>query len=90
MVNSNKNYVNTERAHYMCPNMHFWILAQIKSNYDKVQVMHSVKALQKSASVFAKSDRGRKRYEKAVLSIAGTLGYNSDDRNRSGLVAAGL
>ena len=48
MVNSNKNYVNTERAHYMCPNMHFGILAQIKSNYDKVQVMQSVKALQKA------------------------------------------
>lgn len=29
-MKSVKNYVFTERAHYMCPNMHFGIMAKIE------------------------------------------------------------
>ncbi len=33
-MKSDRNYVYTERAHFMCPNMHFGIMAKIEINYD--------------------------------------------------------
>lgn len=63
-----KNYVYTERAHFMCPNMHFGIMAQIKSRYDEKQVRQSVEILQKShpflQSIIAEeADTGRFYYQ---------------------------
>ncbi len=43
-----KNYVYTERAHLMCPNMHFGIMAKIESNYDEGKLRQSIDALQKA------------------------------------------
>ena len=37
-MKSVKNYVYTERAHFMCPNMHFGIMAKIENNYDEGQL----------------------------------------------------
>lgn len=34
----NRQYVMSERAHFMCPNMHFGILMEIEKEYDKVAV----------------------------------------------------
>ena len=31
-------YVMSERAHFMCPNMHFGILIELGKNYDKAAV----------------------------------------------------
>ncbi|MDE5931964.1 MAG: hypothetical protein K2H40_05705, partial [Lachnospiraceae bacterium] len=47
-MNSNRNYMRTERAHFMCPNMHFGILAQIKSDHDAIRLKQSLHALQKA------------------------------------------
>lgn len=33
-----RQYLLTERAHFMCPNMHFGILMEIEKEYDKVKV----------------------------------------------------
>lgn len=34
----NKQYILSERAHFMCPNMHFGMLMEIEKEYDKAQV----------------------------------------------------
>lgn len=33
-----RQYLMTERAHFMCPNMHFGMIAEIRKNYEKVKV----------------------------------------------------
>ena len=33
-----RQYLITERAHFMCPNMHFGILMEIEKEYDKAHV----------------------------------------------------
>ena len=33
-----RNYLVTERAHFMCPNMHFGILTELEKEYDKESV----------------------------------------------------
>lgn len=47
-MKSVKNYIYTERAHLMCPNMHFGIMTKIKSNYEEEQVRQSINVLQKA------------------------------------------
>ena len=47
-MKSVKNYVYTERAHFMCPNMHFGIMEKIESNYNERQLRQSVDTLQKA------------------------------------------
>lgn len=47
-MKSVKNYIYTERAHLMCPNMHFGIMTKIKSNYEEEQVRKSINVLQKA------------------------------------------
>ena len=47
-MKSVKNYVYTERAHFMCPNMHFGIMAKIESNYDEGRLKQSIDTLQKA------------------------------------------
>ena len=38
-------YIVTERAHLMCPNMHFGIKARIAASYDKEKVQTALEAL---------------------------------------------
>lgn len=47
-MKTDRNYVYTERAHFMCPNMHFGIMAKIESNYDEEQLRQSIDILQKA------------------------------------------
>lgn len=66
-LNENRNYVCSERAHFMCPNMHFGILAQIIGEYDEKKIRRSVDILQ-SAHPFLKSliaieDTGKLYYQ---------------------------
>lgn len=49
-----KAYIRTERAHYMCPNMHFGIMARIRARYDAEKVRASLDVLQ-SAHPFLRS-----------------------------------
>lgn len=53
-MTSSRNYICSERAHFMCPNMHFGIMAQIGKTYNAKQVSHSVNTLQ-SAHPFLQS-----------------------------------
>ena len=67
-MKSDRNYVYTERAHFMCPNMHFGIMAKIESNYEEEKLRQSIDILQK-AHPFLKSliaeetDTGRLYYQ---------------------------
>lgn len=40
-----KKYLYTERAHYMCPNMHFGILADIDTEFNNKGIIESIGAL---------------------------------------------
>lgn len=67
-MESNKNYVYTERAHLMCPNMHFGIMAKLESNYDECRLSQSIDTLQQAhpflQSVIAEeTDTGRLYYQ---------------------------
>lgn len=67
-MKSVKNYVYTERAHFMCPNMHFGIMAKIASNYDEGRLMQSVGTLQKAhpflqSLIAEETDTGRLYYQ---------------------------
>ena len=67
-MKSIKNYVYTERAHFMCPNMHFGIMAKIESNYDERQLRQSVDTLQKAhpflqSLIAEETDTGRLYYQ---------------------------
>jgi hypothetical protein len=42
---ADRKYLYTERAHYMCPNMHFGILAEIDVEFDAKRIAESVGAL---------------------------------------------
>lgn len=43
-----KKYIYSERAHYMCPNMHFGIIADIQKTYKKELLKESIEALKQS------------------------------------------
>lgn len=67
-MKSDKNYVYTERAHFMCPNMHFGIMAKIESNYDEEQLRQSIDILQKAhpflqSLIAEEADTGRFYYQ---------------------------
>lgn len=67
-MKSVKNYVYTERAHFMCPNMHFGIMAKIESNYDEGQLRQSIDTLQKAhpflqSLIAEETDTGRFYYQ---------------------------
>lgn len=67
-MKSIKNYVYTERAHFMCPNMHFGIMAKIESNYDEGQLKQSIDTLQKAhpflqSLIAEETDTGRFYYQ---------------------------
>lgn len=62
-----KKYICTERAHYMCPNMHFAIAIKVDSILDKDKLTQSVKKLRKAhpllSSVISEDEDGRAFYE---------------------------
>ena len=68
-MESNRNYLCTERAHLMCPNMHFGILAQIESDYDFQKVRQSVGAIRDAhpflRSVIAQEEASGRLYYQA-------------------------
>ena len=51
---SDRKYLYTERAHYMCPNMHFGIVAEIEAEFDANRIIESVGVL-KSAHPLMRS-----------------------------------
>ena len=42
---SDRKYLHTERAHYMCPNMHFGIVAEIVAEFDVNRIIESIDVL---------------------------------------------
>ena len=42
---SDRKYLHTERAHYMCPNMHFGIVAEILAEFDVNRIIESIDVL---------------------------------------------
>ncbi len=42
---SDRKYLYTERAHYMCPNMHFGIMAEIGAEFDANRIIESIDVL---------------------------------------------
>ena len=46
MGNNGNQVICTERAHYMCPNMEFGILAHIRAEYSREKVLETVRVLQ--------------------------------------------
>lgn len=51
---SERKYLFTERAHYMCPNMHFGIKAEIETEFDANRILESISVL-KSAHPLMRS-----------------------------------
>ncbi|MCR5684324.1 MAG: hypothetical protein K6G81_02740 [Lachnospiraceae bacterium] len=51
---SDRKYLYTERAHYMCPNMHFGIVAEIGAEFDANRIIESIGVL-KSAHPLMRS-----------------------------------
>lgn len=67
-MESVKNYVYTERAHFMCPNIHFGIIAKMESNYDEGQLRQSIDTMQKAhpflhSLIADEKDTGRIYYQ---------------------------
>ena len=67
-MKADRNYVCTERAHFMCPNMHFGIMAKMESNYDEEQLIQSIDILQKAhpflhSLIVDEKDTGRIYYQ---------------------------
>jgi NRPS condensation-like uncharacterized protein len=54
MMEQTRQYLFTERAHYMCPNMHFGLMLRLKGDYDAGKVQAGLAALQ-AAHPFARS-----------------------------------
>ena len=66
MGGSGRSYIRSERAHYMCPNMHFGVLARIPAPYDAEKFGESVRVLQRAhpflRSLIAEEDGGALYY----------------------------
>lgn len=64
-----RQYILTERAHLMCPNMHFGIKAKISAGYDRMKIEETLRALE-AAHPFLKcriakdSESGRLYYRR--------------------------
>ncbi len=82
---SDRKYLYTERAHYMCPNMHFGIMAEIGAEFDANGINESTAVL-KSAhplmrSLIAEEQESSKVYyeEHPELEIPVTIKEAGDD-----------
>ncbi len=83
-MDSQRNYVFTERAHYMCPNMIFAIMASIDLRYDIKRIDDSISALKKAhpflTSLIAKDRSGSLYYApKEELEIPVTVMSGPDN-----------
>ena len=64
-----KKYLYTERAHYMCPNMHFGIIANIGKEFDENRLRESIEALKAAhpllvSLITEEKDTGKIFYDK--------------------------
>ena len=64
-----KKYLYTERAHYMCPNMHFGIIANIGKEFDENRLSESIEALKAAhpllvSLITEEKDTGKIFYDK--------------------------
>lgn len=64
-----KKYLYTERAHYMCPNMHFGIIADIRKEYNIERLKESVEVLKAAhpllvSLISEEKDTGKIFYDK--------------------------
>lgn len=79
-----KQYIITERAHLMCPNMNFGIKARIKGQYDYAKVQNTIKLLMEAhpflKSVIAKEASTGKLYYKPCEDVHITI-LEKEDTN---------
>lgn len=64
-----KKYLYTERAHYMCPNMHFGIIADIRKEFKEERLKESIEVLKTAhpllvSLISEEKDTGKIFYEK--------------------------
>lgn len=72
-----RQYVYTERAHFMCPNMHFGIIANVKAKYNNQKVNYSCDIMAKAhpflRSIIKYEDGSERLYykilEKSMIEI---------------------
>ena len=48
---ADRKYLYTERAHYMCPNMHFGIMVEIDATFDENRIIESIDVLKTAHSL---------------------------------------
>ena len=81
---SDRKYLHTERAHYMCPNMHFGIVAEIVAEFDvnriieSIDVLKSVHPLMRSLIAEEQGSSGLYYEEQSELEIPVMI-KNTDD-----------
>ena len=82
MGNTGSQVICTERAHYMCPNMEFGILAHICAEYSREKVLETVRVLQAAhpflRSLIAEEHGSRKLYYQVQESLELSLIEKSD------------
>jgi NRPS condensation-like uncharacterized protein len=82
---SDRKYLYTERAHYMCPNMHFGIMAEIGADFDANGIIESIGVLKMAhplmRSLIAEEQGSSKIYyeEHPELEIPITIKEAEDD-----------
>ena len=82
---SDRKYLYTERAHYMCPNMHFGIMAEIGADFDANDIIESIGVLGSAhplmRSLIAQEQGSSKIYyeEHPELEIPVTIKETGDD-----------
>ena len=82
---TDRKYLYTERAHYMCPNMHFGIMAEIGTEFDadgifrSIDVLRSAHPLMRSLIVEEQGSSGIYYEEHPELEIPVTLREADED-----------
>ena len=82
---SDRKYLYTERAHYMCPNMHFGIVAEIDAEFDANGIIESIGVLKTAhplmRSLIAEEQESSKIYyaENSKLEIPVTIKKSDDN-----------
>lgn len=86
-----KKYLYTERAHYMCPNMHFGIIANIGKVFDENRLSESIEALKAAhpllvSLITEEKDTGKIFYDKQddpVIPVVKGTNWQTDFDNVS-------
>ncbi len=82
---ADRKYLYTERAHYMCPNMHFGIVAEIVAEFDANGIIESIGVLQSAhplmRSLIAEEQGGSRIYyeEQSELEIPVAIKKTDDN-----------